>query len=401
MPNGGCTEVDVVNTTSISKEPEGDGRDTPHVVVSNVSETVIVMEEETNTPPEATEQGSALGVETCNDDDDIQDCGTLAAMVAANTEEDSAECHHEEEEDFHCSTLAAMVSNNSIYDEEATLANNQLEMKVLRETVVVAVNKPSQSLVDRHNELKAEAQQAMNMEFSFSPLSIPKQSSVTSSLMPEPSQQTLASYGSLAEDNLATCPLDPSGTPPPLSPEESLNTVVKARDLDGSGSIRSPSPFTKKVSFMTSDTAFSPGRPLPPPPLPPIGASKQRYKNRVLLTASKEEPPWYTYRGMKNRPLPPLTYEEILGSYESLFSTSSTNSLPLPDPRYSYRRGVLPRLGSSDFSLESTGQRKSKGRRKKKSAEDNGALYHSYGYMPSESPTFTQSEDCGSPPPHF
>lgn len=237
----------------------------------------------------------------------------------------------------------------------------------------------AQSLEDRHTQLRAQTeQQILSDSRSISTSPIPLSPSRTSL---DPSLPSIKSHSLLANENLATQPAS-DFTPPKYFSVETLQqsthtdsdlqeiplnmlqfsfkNLPEVAESPATDADRSVSPITKKVSFQDlekefgaeADAMYSPGsgRPLPSPPLPPIGSS---------------------------RPLPPLGYgyRDVLGSHDSLVSGSSqllsrsgsVTSLPVPDPRY--RRGTLPRLSwSSNLSLDahpSGGKAKRKGRKRK------------------------------------
>lgn len=240
-------------------------------------------------------------------------------------------------------------------------------------------NMTAQSLEDRHTQLRAQTeQQILSDSRSISASPIPLSPSRTSL---DPSLPSIKSHSLLANENLATQPAS-DFTPPKYSSVETLQQsthtdsdlqeiplsmlqfsfkdLPEVAESPATDADRSVSPITKKVSFQDlekefgaeADAVYSPssGRPLPSPPLPPIGSS---------------------------RPLPPLGYgyRDLLGSHDSLVSGSSqllsrsgsVTSLPVPDPRY--RRSTLPRLSwSSNLSLDahpSGGKTKRKGRKRK------------------------------------
>ena len=240
-------------------------------------------------------------------------------------------------------------------------------------------NMTAQSLEDRHTQLRAQTeQQILSDSRSISTSPIPLSPSRTS---PDPSLPSIKSHSLLANEDLATQPAS-DFTPPKYSSVETLQQsthtdsdlqeiplnmlqfsfkdLPEVAESPATDADRSVSPITKKVSFQDlekefgaeADAVYSPGsgRPLPSPPLPPIGSS---------------------------RPLPPLGYgyRDVLGSHDSLVSGSSqllsrsgsVTSLPVPDPRY--RRGTLPRLSwSSNLSLDahpSGGKAKRKGKKRK------------------------------------
>ena len=274
-------------------------------------------------------------------------------------------------------------------DYDTLAANNSGEEEVDWETVNKrssqvmiqdSSNMIAQSLEDRHTQLKAQTeQQILSESRSISTSPIPLSPSRTSL---DPSLPSIKSYSLLANENLATHPAsdftarkyssvetetlqqntctDSGLQEIPLNmlqfASKDLPEVAESPATDADHSV---SPITKKVSFQDlerefgaeADAMYSPhvGRPLPSPPLPPIGSS---------------------------RPLPPLGYgyRDVLGSHDSLLSGSSqllsrsgsVSSLPVPDPRY--RRGALPRLSrSSNLSLDaypSGGKAKKKGKKR-------------------------------------
>lgn len=240
-------------------------------------------------------------------------------------------------------------------------------------------NRTAQSLEDRHTQLRAQTeQQILSDSRSISTSPIPLSPSRTSL---DPSLPSIKSHSLLANEDLATQPAS-DFTPPKYSSVETLQQsthtdsdlqeiplnmlqfsfkdLPEVAESPATDPDRSVSPITKKVSFQDlekefgaeADAVYSPGsgRPLPSPPLPPIGSS---------------------------RPLPPLGYgyRDVLGSHDSLVSGSSqlmsrsgsVTSLPVPDSRY--RRGTLPRLSwSSNLSLDahpSGGKAKRKGKKRK------------------------------------
>lgn len=308
---------------------------------------------------------------------DLQNGGTLAE---GNTEERLFESTMD--------TLNAVARA----DHDTPAASNNGEEEVDWETVNKgssqvmiqdSSNMATQSLEDRHTELKAQTErQILSESRSISTSPIPLSPSRTSL---DPSLPSIKSYSLLANENPATHPAS-DFTPCKHSSVETLQQSThtnsglqeiplnmlqfSSKDLPevaespATNADRSVSPITKKVSFQDlerefgaeADAMYSPraSRPLPSPPLPPIGSS---------------------------RPLPPLGYgyRDVLGSHDSLLSGSSqllsrsgsVSSLPLPDPRY--RRGVLPRLSrSSNLSLDaypSGGKAKRKGKRRKVSED--------------------------------
>ena len=240
-------------------------------------------------------------------------------------------------------------------------------------------NMTAQSLEDRHTQLRVQTeQQILSDSRSISTSPIPLSPSRTSL---DPSLPSIKSHSLLANEDLATQPAS-DFTPPKYSSVETLQQsthtdsdlqeiplnmlqfsfkdLPEVAESPATDPDRSVSPITKKVSFQDlekefgaeADAVYSPGsgRPLPSPPLPPIGSS---------------------------RPLPPLGYgyRDVLGSHDSLVSGSSqlmsrsgsVTSLPVPDSRY--RRGTLPRLSwSSNLSLDahpSGGKAKRKGKKRK------------------------------------
>ena len=272
-------------------------------------------------------------------------------------------------------------------DYDTLAANNSGEEEVDWETVNKrssqvmiqdSSNMIAQSLEDRHTQLKAQTeQQILSESRSISTSPIPLSPSRTSL---DPSLPSIKSYSLLANENLATH----SASDFTARKYSSVETFQQSTHTDSglqeiplnmlqfaskdppevaespaTDADHSVSPITKKVSFQDlerefgaeADAMYSPraGRPLPSPPLPPIGSS---------------------------RPLPPLGYgyRDVLGSHDSLLSGSSqllsrsgsVSSLPVPDPRY--RRGALPRLSrSSNLSLDaypSGGKAKRKGKKR-------------------------------------
>ena len=333
--------------------------------------------------------------------DDIHDCGVLASMVGGDEECGEPE---EEEEEEECSVLAAMAAAD---DEDVPVNTKVGSEPAAGVTVHLAADGSAQTLQERHNQLKVEAQEAFTSGSEWFTV-IPKRESLSSSLQFEPSLQNVSSYGSLTSDNLATCNFSPvpghmdRGTSPLIFPQGSdplMEVPVSAiKGLpqvegieDSTGGDRSPSLIAKRVSFenvgIETDSPRS-TRPLPPLALPPIGAT---YDPRPH---SKEE--WHMQRGLKNRPLPPIAFDEVLGSRESLGELSgssqllstSSNSLPLPDPRF--RRATLPRLVPEI-------KKKGRGRRKRSAQEQNSEMPRTRqsplshlpkGYSPRGSPEF-------------
>ena len=211
---------------------------------------------------------------------------------------------------------------------------------------------------------------------------IPHRESRSSSMELQPSLEKIenvSSYGTLTGHDLASCPLpspvpDPDvagtadrGSSPIQFPGNYLLqelTLPELRDLS-KGILRSPSPddsddetkmdfgrIAKNVSFEDPSISgirslpFSPQSIHPLPPLTPI--------SDPLTSPDTRAPPRALQR---SRPLPPIHMQhcgEHVGSKDSLLS-GSTNSLPPPDPRYQ-RKGLLPKLGASDLTLEKKGK---------------------------------------------
>ena len=421
--NGNCAEttVDVASPpvkkpTSILRVSKANCKVTspPPVpaVVSNVTETAINMEDLDEQPPVQRSSGKleekALQREAS--DEDLQDCGILASMMAGNSEEyfeqkkDAPIAAAMVDDDLDCSTLAAMAVSNSVVEEEVDMSGKASGESMKAVVIQDSPNKAAQTLEDRHTQLKAQTEQQMfcaesrSMPTSRMPISQLAPSS--SGLQLEPSLLSTTSYGSQCSGNLTTYPVSDSAlSQSPKCPsvealqqnahtdsnlqeiplkmlQFSTKYLPELTEIDETPATddRSVSPIAKKVSFqdfgMQLDAVPShSGR-----PLPAIGADP---------TAISEPANWLSHKGLiSSRQLPPLAHscEEMLGSHNSLLSGSSqllsqfgsANSLPVPDPRY--RRGLLPRLsGASNLSLDAaypaaTGGHKKKKKDKKKDA---------------------------------
>ncbi len=356
---------------------------------------------------------------------------------SASSEEEKEGRNEDGEREFVQSLAATMASASSLPDQE------RLEMDVLKEeegedtvrgggvTLCSPANgRPEVSLEDRHKELKTVTLQGMatfGLRVSLTPppsVSSPRpftesgsgsRHSLHSGLLPSsPSPSPSLNHGPhrrtfTSPTNLSAPPREDSLQELPLSSLRDLTQSPGVEDELGSTSmsIRSstPSPMTKhRVSFERGGAeqhslSLSP-RPLPP--LPPIGGNllpyETRYKDLMIQRGGGGEELHYLCRGPQSRPLPPLSLDNLLGSQDSLqsvpssllFYSTSTNSLPQPNPLYSYRRSTaLPPVASSNFSLDSAGVRKEKdkgGKHSKRRREEG------YGSMPSE-----QTSTCRSP----
>ena len=300
--------------------------------------------------------GGAHSEQEMSDYDDA-DTGCLAAMTAGyNDDEYAYEC----------------VRKTSAAEEEpgSTLA------------AMAGMWEPEEMPEVGPGLLKADLDRMSLTERTATPFhGIPHHESRSSSLELQPSLEkieNISSYGSLTGHDLARCPL-PSPTPEPdiagattadrgTSPIQfpanyllQELTLPELRDLS-KGILRSPSPddsddemkmelghIPKKVSFegpSTSGIMAPTYCPQSSHPLPPLAPSRALQRNRLL-------PPIHVQH-----------CEEYVGSKDSLVS-GSTNSLPLPDPRY-HRKGLLPKLGASDLTLNRKGKatNKKKGKRK-------------------------------------
>ena len=416
--NDKLTSPPVKKPESILRVPKANDKVTspPPVtaVVSNGTETAINMEDLDEQPPvphSSARSEKALQREVS--DEDLQDCGILASMAAANSEEifehtmDALNAAAMVD-DMDCSTLAAMVVSNSVVEEEVDMSGGASGESWKAVVIRDSPNKAAQTLEDRHTQLKAQTEQQMfcaeNWSMSTSPKPISQQAYSSSGLKLEPSLLSTRSNGSQCSGNLNTYPVSDStvSQSPKCSSVETLQQNAHAdsnlqeiplkmlqfsakhsselAEIDETPATddRPVSPIVKKVSFqdfkkkieMQPDAVS--GRPLRP--LPPIGTDP------TAISEPMDELNWLSHKGLiNNRPLPPLgrSYEEMVGSHDSLLSGSSqllpqcgsANSLPVPDPRY--RRGILPKLsGASNLSLDAypaaAGGRKKKKERKRK-----------------------------------
>ncbi len=291
------------------------------------------------------------------------------------------------------------------------------------EKVILCDGGMALSLEDRHRELKARVLQdmaAMDSQVSLTPppFAVSPLTEAELTHMEQTSPRTiigppsppLSSYGphrqSFTPPIGASSPVrDDSLQELPLSSLRDLTRSPDELSGAGIGSFRSstPSPLTKHhVSFENIGSEQLSPRPLPP--LPPIGGTTLPYETRNVTyqkvgggAVGGEAPP----RGLSSRPLPPLSLDDLLGSQESLlsvpssllFPSPSTNSLPQPDPRYSYRRMVLQPIASSNLSLDATGARRARAGRKAGRGAPEG------GRTPKEQTRPSDDRDHSSPSP--
>ena len=340
------------NPTKRREEPKMVTTGAP-LVTSTATETVITMEEP---PKDLTISGVGQAMNTAS-------VGTWLPMTLQPAV--SKPCRvggarsapYDDDADVGC--LAAMMASydDGEYGNERVKKIPALEEEPGSTLAAMAGDwEPEETPKVKPRLLKADVERSALPERIVAPFhGIPHHESRSSSLELEPSLEkveNVSSNGSLTAHNRVSCPvpsptLDPDaigaatvdcGTSPiQFSGNYLLQelTLQELRDLS-KGILRSPSPddddehVTKKVSFEGLGITSLPFSDRPLPPLPSVGDPMT-----PPGTTADEVP--RSFQG--NRPLPPIHMQHR----EEPLESGSTNSLPLPDPRYQWN-GLLPKL---------------------------------------------------------
>ena len=348
--------MDAIIPTSSSKLTEN----APEQPIS-ANGMALTNSEKLQEPPKDGQKLSVMNANVC--DDKLQDYGIIAAMVSIHSD---------------VPEVAVVRMASKPKKQEGTEEENKDGVLA----AVASINK-EEDMKPVEQVLPKRDSQVPTLESVMPPLKLPRQGSVTSSLLPETSVTSLTSYSSLAAENLATCGLPASprkidcGTSPIMFDKLDDNQQLLSSGDDcalskypaqvessSDKSMHSPVPLhlvtdpaDPRYKGVILETKEEPDKSVHfPVPLHLVtDPTDPRYKGLIL--EAKEEPYWYAYTGMKHRPLPPIMMDE----QDSIQTASQANSSPsakplasravVPDLHFRRRMGELPEIHPSNFEL--------------------------------------------------